>query len=122
MALVFLILIILCSVILGLIILIQNPKGGGLSSTFGGVGNQLMGVKQTTDVLEKGTWIFASIIGILCLTSAMFLPSGGGNSRTQEYYEGGGAGSAPATKPATGTLPGTGAGTGQQGQQGATGR
>src|SRR5881397_3397294 len=67
-------LVIIASVILGLIILIQNPKGGGLSATFGGIGNQLMGVKQTTDVLEKGTWLFAGIVGILCLTSAMFIP------------------------------------------------
>jgi preprotein translocase subunit SecG len=58
-------LIILASIILGLIILIQNPKGGGLSSSFGGIGNQLMGVKQTTDVLEKGTWIFAGIVAVL---------------------------------------------------------
>lgn len=78
MLIVFIVLIIIASVILGLIILIQNPKGGGLSSSFGGFGNQLMGVKQTTDVLEKGTWLFAAIIGILCLTSAMFIPKTGG--------------------------------------------
>ncbi len=64
--------VIIASIILGLIILIQNPKGGGLSSSFGGIGNQLMGVKQTTDILEKGTWVFAAIIGILCITSALF--------------------------------------------------
>ena len=87
-------LIILASVLLGLIILIQNPKGGGLSSSLGGIGNQLMGVKQTTDVLEKGTWIFAAIIGVLCLTSAMFIPSGS-NSVNNKYYE------APATAPAS---------------------
>ena len=79
MLIIFGILIIVASIILGLIILIQNPKGGGLSSSFGGLGNQLMGVKQTTDVLEKGTWIFAAIVGVLCLTSAMFIPKGTGN-------------------------------------------
>ena len=68
------VLIIIASIILGLIVLIQNPKGGGLSGTFGGVGNQLMGVKQTTDVLEKGTWIFAAVVGILCLISPAFIP------------------------------------------------
>lgn len=87
-------LIILASVILGLLILIQNPKGGGLSASFGGIGNQLMGVKQTTDVLEKGTWLFAGIVGILCLTSSMFIPKSSG-SATDKYYE------APATAPAT---------------------
>jgi preprotein translocase subunit SecG len=59
-----------------MIVLIQNPKGGGLSGTFGGVGNQLMGVKQTTDVLEKGTWLFAAIIAILALLSTLFLKGG----------------------------------------------
>lgn len=71
------ILIIIASIILGFIVLIQNPKGGGLSGTFGGVGNQLMGVKQTTDVLEKGTWIFAAAVGILCLVSPAFIPKEG---------------------------------------------
>ncbi len=71
------ILIIVASVILGLIVLIQNPKGGGLSGTFGGFSNQLMGVKQTTDVLEKGTWIFAAIVGVLCLVSPAFVPKEG---------------------------------------------
>lgn len=85
-------LIILASVILGLIILIQNPKGGGLSSSFGGIGNQLMGVKQTTDILEKGTWIFAAIVGVLCLTSAIFIGKTG-TSASDKYYE------APATTP-----------------------
>lgn len=73
MTLLFLILIILCSVILGFIILVQNPKGGGLVSNVGAFGNQFMGVKQTTDVLEKGTWIFACIIGALCLFSTLFM-------------------------------------------------
>jgi preprotein translocase subunit SecG len=74
--------IILASIILGVIILIQNPKGGGLTSSFGGFGNQLMGVRQTTDILEKGTWIFAGLIGALCIASTLFIPSAGGvNSR-----------------------------------------
>ncbi len=74
------ILVILASVILGLIVLIQNPKGGGLSSSFGGFGNQIMGVKQTTDVLEKGTWLFAAIVGVLCLLSPAFIPKDGGGA------------------------------------------
>ena len=74
MLIVFGILVILASVILGLIVLVQNPKGGGLSGSLGGFSNQLMGVKQTTDVLEKGTWIFAAVIGILCIISTVFIP------------------------------------------------
>ncbi|PWU02312.1 MAG: preprotein translocase subunit SecG [Bacteroidetes bacterium] len=77
MTILFLILIILACVLLGLIVLIQNPKGGGLAGNIAGFSNQFMGVKQTTDVLEKGTWIFATIIGILCLTSSLFLKGGG---------------------------------------------
>lgn len=73
MTILFLILIVLASVILGLIILVQNPKGGGLTGNVAGLGNQFMGVKQTTDVLEKGTWLFAAIIGILCIVSVLFM-------------------------------------------------
>jgi len=76
--------VILASVILGLIVLIQNPKGGGLTSGFGGIGNQLMGVKQTTDVLEKGTWLFAAIVGLLCILSPMFIPKSGGSSSAND--------------------------------------
>jgi preprotein translocase subunit SecG len=70
----FVILIILACAILGLIILVQNPKGGGLAGNVGGFSNQLMGVKQTTDVLEKGTWVLAAVVAILCLFSAVFVP------------------------------------------------
>ena len=84
MTLFFVILIIIASVILGLIVLVQNPKGGGLAGNIAGFSNQFMGVKQTTDVLEKGTWIFAAVVGALCLISAMFMPSLGTNTPTQQ--------------------------------------
>ncbi|MEY2917788.1 MAG: preprotein translocase subunit SecG, partial [Bacteroidota bacterium] len=74
------ILVIIASVILGLIVLIQNPKGGGLSASLGGFSNQLMGVKQTTDVLEKGTWVFAALVGLLCLASPAFIPKNASSS------------------------------------------
>lgn len=74
MTILFIILIILASVILSLIVLVQNPKGGGLSGNIAGFSNQFMGVKQTTDVLEKGTWIFAAVIGVLCILSTLFIP------------------------------------------------
>lgn len=76
MPILFFILVVIVCVILGLIVLVQNPKGGGLSGTFGGVGNQIMGVKQTTDVLEKGTWLFAGLIGLLCVISVLFFKGG----------------------------------------------
>jgi preprotein translocase subunit SecG len=73
MTLILFILIAIVCIILGLIILIQNPKGGGLSGTLAGFNNQFMGVKQTTDVLEKGTWIFGSALAILCIISVLFI-------------------------------------------------
>lgn len=78
MIILFLVLIVLACVALGFVVLIQNPKGGGLSANVGGLSNNFMGVKQTTDVLEKGTWIFASIIAILALVSSLFLKGGSG--------------------------------------------
>jgi preprotein translocase subunit SecG len=79
MTLLFVILIVLASVVLGLIVLVQNPKGGGLAGNIAGFSSQFMGVKQTTDVLEKGTWLFAGIIGALCLLSSIFISSSGSN-------------------------------------------
>ncbi|GAC1443431.1 MAG: preprotein translocase subunit SecG [Sediminibacterium sp.] len=76
MIILFLILIVIASVALGFVVLVQNPKGGGLSGNVGGLSNQFMGVKQTTDVLEKGTWLFAGIIAFLALTSTLFLKGG----------------------------------------------
>ena len=73
MPILFLILIVVACGLLALIVLIQNPKGGGLSGNIAGFSSQFMGVKQTTDVLEKGTWLFAAIIGILCLVSSLFM-------------------------------------------------
>lgn len=78
MIILFLVLIVLACVALGFVVLIQNPKGGGLSANVGGLSNNFMGVKQTTDVLEKGTWIFASIIAVLALASSLFLKGGSG--------------------------------------------
>lgn len=80
MTILFVILIVIASVVLSLIVLIQNPKGGGLSGSIAGFSNQFMGVKQTTDVLEKGTWVFAGVVGLLCLFSAFFVSSSGSQS------------------------------------------
>ncbi len=76
MTILFLILILIACVVLSLIVLVQNPKGGGLAGNIGGFSNQFMGVKQTTDVLEKGTWVFAGVIAVLCITSTFFISGG----------------------------------------------
>ena len=87
--------------------LVQNPKGGGLSGTFGGLNNQVMGVKQTNDVLERGTWIFASLIGALCIISIVFF-SGANTGNDNKILKdlptaapASGQSTAPATLPAT---------------------
>ena len=71
---IFAILIIICCVLLVLVVLVQNPKGGGLSSTFGGGGTQMMGVKKTTDFLEKATWTLAIVLISLSLLSNFAIP------------------------------------------------
>jgi len=65
--------IIIACVVLAFFILIQNPKGGGLSGTFGSMSTQVMGVKQSGDIMEKGTWTMISVIAGLCIVSIMFM-------------------------------------------------
>jgi preprotein translocase subunit SecG len=72
MNILFYVLIILVSILLILIVLIQNPKGGGINSSFGSA-NQIIGVKQQTDVVEKITWYLAIALVVLCLFSAPML-------------------------------------------------
>ena len=66
---------IVVAVLLILVVLSQNAKGGGLSSQFGGSGssNQMIGVKRTTDLLEKLTWGFAITLIILTLSSSLLI-------------------------------------------------
>lgn len=68
--------IIFASVLLILVVLAQNAKGGGLSSQFGGSGaSNIMGVKKTGDLLERLTWSFIIIIMVLALTSKYMVPT-----------------------------------------------
>ena len=69
-------LIIFLSFLLVLVIMVQNPKGGGLASTFGGDSQQIGGVKKTTDFLDRSTWILASLLFLLILFSNITLNSG----------------------------------------------
>ncbi|MBS1650578.1 MAG: preprotein translocase subunit SecG [Bacteroidetes bacterium] len=70
---IFSILIILISVLLTLVVLVQNSKGGGIQSQFGAA-NQIMGVKRGTEVIEKATWALAIA---LILISVVMAPKGG---------------------------------------------
>ncbi|MBF9253811.1 preprotein translocase subunit SecG [Pontibacter sp. 172403-2] len=67
--------IIFICVLLILVVLAQNPKGGGLSSQFGGSTSQLVGVKRTGDLLEKLTWAFAIALVVLSLGTHMLRAS-----------------------------------------------
>lgn len=64
--------ILVCAFLI-LIVLIQEPKGGGLSSTFG-ASNQIMGVKRTGDFLEQATWGLAIALLVICLGMKVFSP------------------------------------------------
>ena len=67
-------LIAITAVLLVLVVLAQNSKGGGLTSQFGGSGaSQLMGVKRTTDLLEKITWGLAIALVILTLATNLII-------------------------------------------------
>lgn len=69
------IIIVICA-LLGAVVLIQNPKGGGLNASFGGVGQQLLGARRSTDIVEKLTWGFAVALIVLCLSTAFFAEKG----------------------------------------------
>jgi len=61
------IILIICG-LLALVVLAQNPKGGGLAAGFTGA-QQIGGVQRTADFLEKGTWTLATALMVLCLVS-----------------------------------------------------
>jgi preprotein translocase subunit SecG len=65
-------LILILAVLLILVVLVQNSKGG-LSQSMGSASSQLIGVKRTTDILEKITWGLAISIMVLCLISNFIL-------------------------------------------------
>lgn len=93
---VFLVLITIVCFLLIIVVMVQNPKGGGLSSSFGANTN-MGGVQKTTDFLDKSTWTLATLLIVLILMSSLSFPTltGGSNSKLIE---------APATtsdKPAT---------------------
>ena len=67
------ILILIASILLILIVLIQNSKGGGLASGFSS-SNQIMGVRKTTDFLEKATWTLAGTVVVLSIVITAFIP------------------------------------------------
>lgn len=73
------VLLIIVSIVLALLVLVQNSKGGGLASGLN-ASNQVMGVRKTTDILEKLTWGFAVTLIVLALAGNFALPKGGKNA------------------------------------------
>jgi preprotein translocase subunit SecG len=67
------ILILICSVLLVLIVLVQNSKGGGLAAGFSS-SNQVLGVRKTTDFLEKATWTLVGLLVVFCVSITAFIP------------------------------------------------
>ncbi|MGV4413445.1 preprotein translocase subunit SecG [Chryseobacterium sp. T1] len=65
----FMVLIMIACVLLVIIIMAQNPKGGGLSGTFGGTSSATFGVQRTNDFMEKATWTLGITIAVLILLS-----------------------------------------------------
>jgi preprotein translocase subunit SecG len=107
------ILLIIICVALGLFVLIQNPKGGGLAT--GGSGSNMFGVQRTGDVLEKGTWVLLTLVVVISLAVTAIGKSGtsagSSESKIQEQLDktptpspiGGALGTAPSAAPATTT-------------------
>ncbi len=78
--------IVIC-VLLGFLILIQEPKGGGLTSGFAG-SNNIMGVQRTGDFLEKGTWTLIISLMVIVLLINVVIPKGGErNSEAEEIQK-----------------------------------
>lgn len=65
------VLIVISCVLLVVVIMFQNPKGGGLSSAFGGVSSATFGVQRTNDFMEKATWYLGVFITVLILLSVI---------------------------------------------------
>lgn len=73
MYIVLIILIVFASILMCGIVLIQESKGGGLASSFS-ASNQIMGVRKTTDFLEKGTWFLAAFLVVCSIICAYVIP------------------------------------------------
>ncbi len=72
------VLIALVCVILMITVLVQNPKGGGIDSTFGGSSaNQMFGAAKSADFIEKLTWGLAIALMVLCIIAAIIVNNSG---------------------------------------------
>jgi len=81
------VLIILVCVFLILVVLVQNPKGSGLAAGFTNLGNQVMGARKATDIMEKATWYSVIALLVLSLTSGFFIPKQGATAKEKQKSE-----------------------------------
>ncbi len=86
MYIILLVLAILVCILLGVIVLVQNPKGGGLSSNFSS-SSQLLGVQKTGDILEKGTWVLAITLMVLSLAINVAVKTAPASTAGSEYRD-----------------------------------
>lgn len=77
------VLVVIASVLLTIVVLLQNGKGGGLASNFV-AGNQTFGVRQTADLLEKITWGLVAAIFLLSIVSVYTIPTKDSTDATDE--------------------------------------
>ena len=96
------VLILIASILLILIVLIQNSKGGGLASGFSS-SNQIMGVRKTTDFLEKATWALAGTVVFLSIIITAFIPRDAISHSSEIKQQVENANIIPETNPAFGT-------------------
>ncbi len=80
------IIIVIASILLTIVVLVQNSKGGGLAANFAS-GNQTFGVRQTADFLEKATWTLAIAIIVLCVLATSFVSTGGSAMKQNSIQE-----------------------------------
>jgi len=73
---------IIAAILLVFVVLMQAPKGGGLSGAFGSTATQMFGARQSADFLEKATWYLGG--GILIIVSLSYFVSSGGSATTTE--------------------------------------
>ena len=71
---IFIVLIVIAAILLAIIVLIQESKGGGLASGFAS-SNAIMGVRRTTDIIEKTTWGLAIAIVVLSVCASYMVPA-----------------------------------------------
>lgn len=80
------VLAVLTAILMCFIVLIQESKGGGLASSFS-ASNQIMGVRKTTDVIEKTTWALAAILVLLSVASSYVIPAPEGSTSVTDNMQ-----------------------------------